>query len=118
MSKATRAGLNLLALIGVVVALRWGESILVPTVIAALLAALLWPTAQWLNQRWRIPWTLACSLVVTGVVIINLVMTLGFTLAITKIVQDLPDPRTTLGREQLYQSIRRPMSRLPLPERF
>jgi AI-2 transport protein TqsA len=115
-SKATRAGLNLLALIGVVVALRWGESILVPTVIAALLAALLWPAAQWLNRRCHIPWGIACSLVVTAVVAINLVMTLGFTLAITKIVQDLPDPRTPLGREQLYRSIRQPASHL-LPDR-
>jgi len=113
MTRATRAGLNLLALIGVVVSLRWGESIFVPTVIAGMLAALLWPAAQWLNRRWRIPWGISCMLVVTGVVFVNLGITLGFTLALTKIVQELPDPRTQEGQEQLYQSIRRPMERLP-----
>jgi predicted PurR-regulated permease PerM len=113
---ATRAGLNLLALIGVVVALSWGESICIPTVIAALLAAILWPAATWLKESCRFPWGLACMTVVVGMVALNLVVTLGFTLAVTKIVQDLPDPRDPAGQEKLYQDIRKPLIQImPAP---
>lgn len=112
LTTATRAGLNVLALIGIVVALRWGESILIPLVIAVLLAAMLWPAAQWLHDRWHCSWGFACLLVVGGVVMLNLVVTLGFTLAITRIVQDLPDPRTETGQNDLYRGIRTPLARM------
>ena len=55
LTTVTRAGLNLLGLIGVVVALRWGESIFIPTVIALLLATILWPVARWLRVREVLP---------------------------------------------------------------
>lgn len=102
----TRAVLNLLGLIGLVVALRWGEAIFIPSVMAVLLATLLWPTARWLHLRWAFPWSIACTTVVTGLVVVIIGVSIAFTLAITRIVQDLPVPRTTAEQLHLYERIR------------
>ena len=45
LNSATRVGLNILIVFGVIVALRLGQTVLVPTVIALLLAAVLGPAA-------------------------------------------------------------------------
>ncbi|HEY1378853.1 MAG TPA: hypothetical protein VGF55_18780, partial [Gemmataceae bacterium] len=60
LTTATRIGLNVLALLGGIVALRLGESIFVPLVIALLLATILWPSANRLNAFYRLPWPIAC----------------------------------------------------------
>jgi AI-2 transport protein TqsA len=106
LSDATRVGLNLLALLGIVIALRLGESIFIPLVIAVLLAALVWPSADWLNRRMRLPWSLACMLVVGGLVVLNLLVTTGFVLAVPKMLQGMPDLRTDSGQQRGYEIIR------------
>src|SRR5947207_7747678 len=83
LSGATRWGLNLLALLGGVVALRLGESIFIPTVIAVLLASILWPAASWLHDRLHFRWGLACMIVIGGLIVLNLLITFGFALSIT-----------------------------------
>ncbi len=105
LTAATRIGLNLLALLGVVIALYLGRSIFIPLVIAALLAALVYPTVAWLNQRLHFSWAFSCMLVVGGLVILNLLLTLGFVLAVPKMVQDLPDLRTDEGQKKMYTDI-------------
>jgi predicted PurR-regulated permease PerM len=111
LSVATRWGLNVLILLSIIGALYLGEKIFIPTVFALLLAALLWPAVAGLHQhgvplpclarggtfpwirfacwRLRFPWGLACILVMSGLVALTLLITLGFGLAITKMVQDL-----------------------------
>src|SRR5262249_56883809 len=81
-SGATRWGLNALLLMSLCLILHWGETILVPTVLALLGTALLWPCVNWLHRRvpipglsfqaffpcarpclgWsRVPWGIACT---------------------------------------------------------
>ena len=50
LTAATRIGLNLLILLGAIVALRLGESIFIPLVIALLLATILWSSANRLHE--------------------------------------------------------------------
>src|SRR5260370_18741736 len=90
LSSATRWGFNAAILLSIVLALYLGQAIFIPTVISLLLAAMLWPTATWMNQsgvplpwlrprrrfpwlwpgivRVRFSWRLACLMVVPGCV--------------------------------------------------
>lgn len=106
---ATRVGLNMLALLGAVVALFLGQSLFIPLVIAVLLAAMLWPAAQWLNQRCRLRWSVACLVVVAGIVLLNVAVTLGLLLATASLIYELPDTTTEEGQRKLYKSIRNPL---------
>ena len=107
LSNATRIGLNLLALLGVIVALRLGESIFVPLVIAVLLSVILWPAARWLHYRAQFPWFLSCLTVVMGLVAANLALFIGFAVAIPKMFQDLPNPNNIEQQYELYQKFRK-----------
>src|SRR5262245_23841002 len=102
LSTATRIGLNLLALLGVVVALWLGRTIFIPATIAVFLAALLWPVARGIHQSLGVPWGIACFLVIALVLVINFGVFFSFTLAVPKVLQDLPAPGDTYGQEQLY----------------
>ena len=53
LTSATRLGLNLLALLGVTVALYLAQTIFIPLVIAILLAAMLWPAVDFFNKYLR-----------------------------------------------------------------
>lgn len=101
-----RWGLGAVVLLGVSVLLRLGEWFFIPVVMAVLLASLLWPVVHWLNQQLGVPWSLACLTVVVGMVLVNLGVTLGFALAIPRMLQDLPDLRTSAGQEELYRIVR------------
>jgi AI-2 transport protein TqsA len=101
---ATRIGLNILALLGGIVALRLGETIFIPLVIALLLATILWPSADRLNSFYRLPWPVACVGAVLVLMVIGLVVLGGFVFAVPRLLQDLPqDP----ARQQvLYDQFR------------
>jgi AI-2 transport protein TqsA len=104
LSNATRIGLNVLALLAGIVALRLGESIFIPLVIALLLATILWPSANRLNTFYRLPWPVACIGAVMVLVVLNLIVMGGFVLAVPRLLQDLPqDPER---QQQLYEKFR------------
>jgi predicted PurR-regulated permease PerM len=103
---ATRIGLNLLALLGVIVALRLGESIFIPLVIAVLLASILWPSAVRLNGFYRLPWPLACTVAVGTLVMINLFVVAGFVLSVPRLLQSVPNPNDEEAQKQFYVSLR------------
>jgi AI-2 transport protein TqsA len=104
LTTATRIGLNLLALLGVIVALRLGESIFVPLVISLLLATILWPSANRLNSFYRLPWPVACIGAVMVLVVMNLVVMGGFIFAVPRLLQDVPQDATR--QQQLYENFR------------
>jgi AI-2 transport protein TqsA len=106
LTTATRMGLNSLALLGVAVALYLGESIFIPLTIAVLLAAVLWPVVEWLHRR-GIPWSLACMVSVLMLVVLNLVVTMGFVLAIPRMLQGLPSPNSYANQKQYYDNFRK-----------
>jgi predicted PurR-regulated permease PerM len=103
---ATRWGLNLIGLLAAIIALHLGQSIFIPTIIALLLAAMLWPVVRWLNQRLRMSWGFACMVAVSGLIVLNVLLTLGFFLAIPKILQDMPDLRDEEGQREVYTKLR------------
>ena len=110
-SVAMRWGLSALILFTVILALYFGASIFIPTIISLLLAAMLWPLVTWLHKRglplpalcgragfpWvrpclrrlRLPWAAACLSTVTGVVILTLLVAAGFALLVSKFVLDV-----------------------------
>lgn len=112
LNNTTRIGLNLLALLGVVIAMRLGESVFVPLVIALLLSALVWPLAYGMHRWLRLPWTLSCFVVVGGLIVFNLLITVGFGLAITRMLQNIPDLRYPGERERAYDIVRGRLDRV------
>jgi predicted PurR-regulated permease PerM len=98
-------GLNLLALLGVAIALWLGESIFIPLTIAVLLAAILWPLVEWMNNR-GVPWGLASIASVLMLVFLFLAITMGFILAIPRVFEGLPKPNDPDGQKQFYSEIR------------
>src|SRR5439155_3018691 len=89
LTTATRIGLNVLALLGAIIALRLGESVFIPLVFALLLSTILWSSANRLHDYYKLPWALACVVSVTVLVLFNLVLTIGFIFAIPRLAQDL-----------------------------
>jgi len=106
LTSATRIGLNVLALIGVAVALYLGQTIFIPVTISALLAVILWPAASWLHRRLKFPWSIACVTVILLLVLLNLVVFAGFALAVPQIMQELPNPRDSDELKGIYSKAR------------
>ena len=106
LTSATRIGLNVLALIGVSVALYLGQSIFIPVTISALLAVILWPAASWLHRRLKLPWFAACLTVILGLILVNLGVFIGFALAVPQIVQEIPNPRDPEKLAAVYDRAR------------
>ena len=130
-STATRWGLNAVILLSVVLALYLGQSVFIPMVISLLLAAMLWPTATWMNQsgiplpvlrpragfpwlrphvaRAHVSWSLACLTVVIGFVALALMLALAFGLGVGRIVIDLGDRET---QRRVYLDFRAKIQRM------
>ena len=104
LTPAMRIGLNVLMLLGAIVALRLGQTIFIPLVIAALLASILWPSANRLHQFYRLPWPVACIFPVVVLIVLNLVVTFGFIAAVPRLLQDLP--RDEARQQELYDKFR------------
>jgi predicted PurR-regulated permease PerM len=104
LTATSRIGLNVLILLGAIVALRLGESIFIPLVIALLLATILWSSANRLHSFYRLPWSIACVVSVTVLVLINFVVVGGFVLAVPQLVQEVGDP---IKQQYLYDDIRK-----------
>src|SRR5947209_18327322 len=81
---AMRWGLGLVVLLAAVFALYLAQVVIVPTVIALLLAAMLWPAVRWMHVSLRFTWTFSCILMVSVLVVLNLFVSIGFGLSITK----------------------------------
>jgi len=97
---ATRVGLNVLILLGSVVALRLGESVLIPLIIAVLLATVLGPAALWLHQRLRFSWTGSCLFAIFGLILLNLLISAVFFISVSRMVNSLPAPQVPAGKTQ------------------
>src|ERR1700720_34171 len=86
----TRLGINIVLLLAGVVALRLGQSVIIPLLIAMLLAAVLGPAASWLHRVLKFSWPMACLTVIFGLVLMNLLLVVVFPVAATRMVQQLP----------------------------
>ncbi|VTS03795.1 AI-2E family transporter [Tuwongella immobilis] len=106
LSKATRIGLNLVAVLGAIALLYLGRSILVPLVFAGLLASILWPAATWLNQRFRLPWFISCFSVIFLLILVSVILFLSFSVAIPQMVQDVSMLNDPIQQQITYTRIR------------
>src|SRR5213079_2724341 len=106
LSAATRIGLNVLALLGAAVALYLGQSIFIPLTISALLAVILWPAASWLHRKLKMPWFMACLSVILLLILINVAVFVGFSIAVPQVIQELPNPRDPKEMQQVYYKAR------------
>jgi predicted PurR-regulated permease PerM len=115
---ATRIGINALLLLGAVFALYLGQTIVIPLVIAVLLAAMLYPSAVWLHQKARIPWSIACMTVITGLILVCCLIMFGVVAAVPKILNALPRSSGVGGEtQQVYEALRTRLNNLfPLDE--
>jgi AI-2 transport protein TqsA len=110
LTTATRIGLNVLALVAVCAALYLGAKIFIPTTIAVLLAAILWPAANWMTEKLRIPRFLACLTMIIGLVVLHMLIIGAFTFAIARTVEELPkDEQDWASR---YKDIHRNLSKI------
>jgi AI-2 transport protein TqsA len=105
---AIRLGFNIVILLGSVVALRLGESVFVPLIIALLLAAVLGPAALSLHQRLRFSWTGSCLIAVIGLISLNMLVTGVFAVSVSRMLSVLPrapERRAGAGVESQQQVI-------------
>jgi AI-2 transport protein TqsA len=87
---ATRYGLNVLALLGIAVALYLGSSIFIPLTIAGLLATILYPAAKWLNTTLRMPWFFACLSTILLLVVLHIALFSAIGLSVPQLINRLP----------------------------
>lgn len=111
LTTATRYGLNILALLGMSIALYLGRSIFIPITISILLAAILWPSAKKLYDRYRMPWFLACSTTVFVLVIFGAGTFFMFVRAVPDLLADLPPPNNKEKQKEFYNQIRGQMKK-------
>ena len=90
LTTATRIGLNVLALVAICAALYLGAKIFIPITIAVLIAAILWPAANWMTEKLRIPRFVACLSMIIGLVALHMLIIGVFTFAIARTVEELP----------------------------
>jgi predicted PurR-regulated permease PerM len=113
---ATRLGLNVFLLMAGVVALRLAESVIIPLLIALLLASVLGPAAVWLHQVLKIRWSLACLIVIFGLLLFNGLLTLVFVLSASRLAQQLPSPRDEEQIIRVYLKVREKVESIsPVP---
>jgi AI-2 transport protein TqsA len=112
LNTATRVGLNILLLLAGVVALRLGESVLVPLIIALLLASVLAPAAAWLQQLLGIRWSLACLTVIFGLVMLNVFLTIFFWATVSRMAQQFPAPNDPDQMIHMYKQVREKLQRI------
>src|SRR5437588_8409482 len=113
---AMRWGLELVILLAAVFALYLAQAVVVPTAIALLLAAMLWPAVRWMHLGLGFTWTFSCLLMVSCLVVLNLFVSVGFGLSITKMLQDIPRPDNTAGQKEVYIKVRESLQQVsPVP---
>lgn len=113
---AMRWGLGVIILLAAAFALYLAKVIFVPTVIALLLAAMLWPAVVWMHRALRFSWTFSCLLMVGFLVVLNLFASIGFGVSITKMLQDIPRHDNVEGQEEVYIKVRESLQQIsPVP---
>lgn len=103
LSTAGRIGVSVGLFLAGVVALRLGESVIVPMLVSLLLAAVLGPVAWWLHQTLKIRWSLACVVVVVLAVMANVLIASVFSASVVRLVSQFSDETKVL---QHYRDFR------------
>src|SRR5262249_1320714 len=105
LSSTTRWGVNVLFLLTGVVALHLAQSVIIPLLIALMLAAVLGPAAAWLHRALKIRWSLACLTVIIGLLLFNVLLTFIFSVAVSRLTLGLPSYTDEEGFRILYRKL-------------
>lgn len=98
----TRWGLNFLALFGVIIALALGKPLIMPLIVALMLAAVFYPLVELLRVRWWLPRGVAAIVVMIGLI---LAMTLGIVWIVVSVQTGFQELSTTDGRLAYYKKL-------------
>ncbi|HMO34870.1 MAG TPA: AI-2E family transporter, partial [Gemmatales bacterium] len=98
----TRWGLNFLALFGVIIALALGKPLIMPLIVALMLAAVFYPLVELLRVRWWLPRGVAALVVMTGLII---GMTLGIVWIVVSVQSGFQELSTPEGRLNYYKRL-------------
>lgn len=98
----TRWGLNFLALFGVIIALAMGKPLIMPLIVALMLAAVFYPVVEILRVRWWLPRGVAAIVVMIGLI---LAMTLGIIWIVVSIQNGFQELSTPDGRLVYYKKL-------------
>lgn len=102
---STQWGISLLAGGALVLGLYFGRLLFIPLVSAILLASITYPIVVWLNKYLRLSVPFAALAVVTGLIAINVLLSVQMTISIAKIVSSL-DLRNPDKQTQIYAQVR------------
>lgn len=106
---AGRIGLYVLLLLAGGVALRLCEPVVVPLLVALLLASVLGPAAVWLQEKAKIKWSAACVLVILGVVVANVLIFVIFSASVTRVVTRMTQEERILD---MFKKLRNNLERV------
>jgi predicted PurR-regulated permease PerM len=98
----TRWGLNFLALFGVIIALAMGKPLIMPLIVALMLAAVFYPLVELLRIRWWLPRGVAAIVVMIGLII---AMTLGIIWIVVSVQNGFQELNTFDGRLAYYKKL-------------
>jgi predicted PurR-regulated permease PerM len=98
----TRWGLNFIAVMGVIVALALGKPLIMPLVVALMLAAVFWPLVELLRVRWWLPRSVAAIVVMSGLIF---AMTLGIIWIVAAAQSTWQDLLSESGRQAYYDKL-------------
>ena len=115
---AGRIGLYVALLLAGGVALWVCEPVIVPLLVALLLATVLGPAASWLQERIKVTWTSACVLVIIGVVLANVLIFLMFSTSVTRVVTKMSNPPQIILTYNKLRSNLEKISPAPLDPEF
>lgn len=90
-STAGRIGLGVGLFLAGSIALRLGETVIVPILVSLLLATVLGPVAWWLYDRLKVRWSLACIVVVVLMIVANVMIASVFSASVMRLVNQLSD---------------------------
>src|SRR5437762_2887698 len=96
LSPAVRIGLYVLLLLAGCLSLWLGQSVIVPMLIALILATVLGPAAMWLHRNLKLPWSLACMSVVIGLILASVLISAVFSMSVARLVTRLSNEREFL----------------------
>jgi len=113
---AGRIGLYIFLLLVGVIALHLAEPVIVPLLVALLLATVLGPAAAWMHERLKIRWSLACVTVIFGLILANVLIFMVFSTSVIRLANRLSDERKII---QTYINLRTNLEKIspgPLDE--
>ncbi|MBI2804622.1 MAG: AI-2E family transporter [Planctomycetes bacterium] len=116
LTTAGRIGISIGLLLAGVIALRLAEAVVVPLLVALLLATVLGPAAAWLQEKTKIQWSAACVVVILTLVLFNLLIFFVFSGSVLRVVTRMSDEAKIIDTYKKLRNNLEKVSPVPLDE--